>query len=509
MFFQTWTFALFFAVVWPVYLAVHRTRLRVLWLLAASYVFYASFSPVYVVWLVLATTVDWLAVLGMSKSRLKAPWLVLSLAVDLGMLGSFKYFGPAAGWLSSHVAAGLNLALGQLGTGWAVSDPGAVLPIGMSFYVFQSLTYTIGCYRGQVEREPSFLRYAAYVAMFPQLLMGPIERAGNLLPELGRTPKITPQDVADGLSLFVVGLFKKVVLADGLALYVDPVYASPGKFEPPALMLATFAFAWQIYFDFSGYTDMARGVGRALGFRIMLNFNNPYLATGLGDFWRRWHISLSTWFRDFVYIPLGGNRRGPVRTYVNMFVTMVISGLWHGSTWNFALWGALHGLGRVATRHQEESPRYKDRVPRAVKTLWVFLFVSVAWVFFRAKTLDDAWMILGRITRFAVSDLRVPLALAGLVLAAWLCQAVYESPLPGALRLVVRIGIPVLVTIGIVRLPLLGLVLAVWVYQAMYESRLRGMLQLAPVRIAIMVLLILGVVLFAPSGVRPFIYSQF
>ena len=466
MFFQTWTFAVFFAVVWPGYLAVHRTRLRVPWLLAASYVFYAWLSPVFAVWLLLATTVDWLAVLGMSKSRFKTRWLVLSLAVDLGMLGTFKYFGAAAGWLSHHVAGGLNLALGQLGAGWTVSDPGAVLPIGMSFYVFQSLTYTIGCYRGQVEREPSLLRYAAYVAMFPQLLMGPIEQAGNLLPELGRPPKITPQDLADGLSLFVVGLFKKVVLADNLALYVDPIYAAPGKFEAPALILATFAFAWQIYFDFSGYTDMARGVGRAFGLRLMLNFNNPYMATGLGDFWRRWHISLSTWFRDYVYIPLGGNRHGPLRRNLNVFLTIVISGLWHGSTWNFALWGCLHGLGCVADRRlNEESPFYKNRIPRALKTLGVFLFVSFAWIFFRAKNLTDAWTIITRIARFSWSDPKCPLVL-------------------------------------------LGLVLAVWLYQAAYESRLRGVLRPA-VRIAIMVLLILGVALFAPSGVRPFIYSQF
>ena len=467
MLFQTWTFALFFLVVWPVYLAVHRTRLRIPWLLAASYVFYAWLHPVYAVWLLLATTVDWLAVLGMSKTRFKRPWLALSLAVNLGMLATFKYVGPAAEWLSRHAAGGLNLVLGRLGDWYTVSDPGAVLPIGMSFYVFQSLTYTIGCYRGQVEREPSFLRYAAYVAMFPQLLMGPIERAGNLLPELRRTPKITPQDVADGLSLFVVGLFKKVVLADNLALYVDPIYASPGKFEAPALILATFAYAWQIYFDFSGYTDMARGVGRAFGFRLMLNFNNPYLATGLGDFWRRWHISLSTWFRDFVYIPLGGNRHGPLRTNLNVFLTIVISGLWHGSTWNFALWGALHGLGCVADRRlNEESPFYKDRVPRAVKTLGVFLFVSFAWIFFKAKNLADAWTIVTRIGRFAWSDPRFPLAL-------------------------------------------LGLVLTVWLYQAVYESRLRAVLRPAAVRIGIVVLLILGVVLFAPSGVRPFIYSAF
>ncbi len=218
------------------------------------------------------------------------------------------------------------------------------MPVGISFFVFQSMTYTIDYYRGQVEREPNFLRYAAFVAMFPQLLSGPIERARNILPQLCQAPAISRQDVADGCSLFIVGLFKKVALADYLALYVDRIYGSPGQFEAPALVLASFAYAWQICFDFSGYTDMARGAARMLGIRLMLNFDNPYLADGLGDFWRRWHISLSTWFRDYVYIPLGGSRRGELATYRNMCLTMVISGLWHGAHVD------LRHLGRPALR---------------------------------------------------------------------------------------------------------------------------------------------------------------
>jgi alginate O-acetyltransferase complex protein AlgI len=384
----------------------------------------------------------------------------------LGMLAAFKYWSVAAGLLNRTVADGFNAILGALGFAASVADPGAVLPIGMTFYVFQSLTYTLGYYRGLVEREPSFLRYAAYAAMFPQLLSGPIERAERLLPQLRRAATIAWTDLADGLSLFVVGLFKKAVLADGLAAYVDAVYAAPSRFQAPALLLATFAYAWQIYFDFAGYSDMARGVARCLGLRLMLNFDNPYLATGLGDFWRRWHISLSTWFRDFVYIPLGGNRCGPRRTHLNMFVTMLLSGLWHGSTWNFALWGCIHGLGRVLTRRLEESSWYRTRVPRALKTLWVFLFVGFAWIFFRAKSLTDAWTILARIARWGWSDPGMPWLLVALVAAAWL-------------------------------------------YQALYESRLRVVLRWTPLRIAMMVAMVVGVALFARSGVSPFIYFQF
>ncbi len=477
MSYQTWVFALFFAVFYPVYLAVKGTRLRLPWLLAGSYVFYGWLHPSFAMWLFYATVVDYVAVRGMARRRAKMPWLLVSLVNDLGLLAFFKYGGAVNALLARHgipfalPAPGVwitdltNSVLAHLGIPYHYSLPGLVLPVGMSFYIFQSLTYSIGFYRGEMKQPAGFLRYAAFVAMFPQLLSGPIERAKNLLPQLERVPRISTQDVADGLSLFVVGLFKKVVIADWLGLYVDKIYQSPGQFQAPALLAATLAFSWQIYFDFSGYTDMARGVGRALGFPLMLNFNNPYLATGLGDFWRRWHISLSTWFRDYVYIPLGGNRHGPVATYRNMFLTMVISGIWHGATWNFALWGALHGLGRISTRRLEEAESYR-RLPRAVKVLWVFLFVSFAWIFFRASTLSDAWLIVSRIACFSWTDPACPLLLAAMVLAVWL-------------------------------------------YQAAYESRLRAVLSLAVVRIALVVAMILAVAIFAQGGSHDFIYYQF
>ena len=458
MLFHTWTFALFFLIVYPVYLAVKGTRLKIPWLLLASYVFYGWWSPLYLLLILWSTTVDYLAVVGMARTRCKRPWLVLSIVNNLGMLGFFKY--------GKFVAENLNELLAGLGVPYEIAAPGALLPVGISFYVFQSMSYTIDYYRGKVEREPSFIRYATFVSLFPQLVAGPIERAKNLLPQLRHTPGISRQDVADGFSLFVVGLFKKVALADYLALYVDPIYEAPERFQGPALILATFAFAWQIYFDFSGYTDMARGVARMMGIRLMLNFNNPYLATGLGDFWRRWHISLSTWFKDYVYVPLGGNRKGEVRTYVNMCLTMVISGLWHGAMWTFVVWGAMHALGRVLTRGLEATPVYREHVPRFVKQLLTFSFVTFAWIFFRAESFSDARLIVGRIFQFDGVDPRCPLLL-------------------------------------------LGMVLAVWIYQFVHESKLRWTLTPAPVRMGLVVLMLFYVAVVGGSGEQAFIYFQF
>ena len=466
MLFHTWVFAAFLLVVYPVYLLVKNTPVRLPWLLAASYLFYGWWNPYYLTLIVWSTSVDYAAVLCMARSRRRRLWLAVSVANNVSLLGYFKY--------GDFVVGNLNALLAALGVGFTIGSPGALLParfpyllpVGISFFVFQSMSYTIDFYRGKVDKEPSFVRYATFVSLFPQLVAGPIERASNLLPQLRRRIHISAGDVADGLSLFVVGLFKKLALADYLALYVDNVYATPDRFGAPALLLATVAFAWQIYFDFSGYTDMARGVGRLLGIRLMLNFRNPYLATSLGDFWRRWHISLSTWFRDYVYVPLGGNRRGPVRTYVNMVLTMLISGLWHGAAWHFVAWGALHAVGRVATRQLERSTFYAQRVPRVLKQILVFAFVCLAWIFFRARTIGDAWLVLRRIVTGGLSDPRVPLLA-------------------------------------------LGLCLAVWLYQFVYESGARRLLEPSAVRIALVVGMIVYIALVPGQAGRPFVYFQF
>ncbi|UCE48199.1 MAG: MBOAT family protein, partial [Phycisphaerales bacterium] len=282
MYFHTWPFLIFFLVVYPAYLAAKNTKLRLPFLLAASYFFYGWLNPLYLVLIAYSTTIDYCVVRRMAKSAHRGPWLAISIANNLCLLGFFKY--------GTFVTDNVNFLLSSLNIPYMVPAPGMLLPAGLSFYIFQSLSYTIDYYRGNVEKEMSLIRYATFVALFPRLLAGPIERAKNLLPQLHKTPKVCAQDITDGLSLFIVGLFKKVALADYLALYVNKVYVAPDQFQSPALILATFLFAWQIYFDFSGYTDMARGVARIMGFRLMLNFNNPYLAAGLGEFWSRWHI---------------------------------------------------------------------------------------------------------------------------------------------------------------------------------------------------------------------------
>ena len=392
-------------------------------------------------------------------------WLVISLVNNLALLLFFKY--------AKFAVENLNAVLGGAHLSLRLPDPGGlmpfgfeyVLPVGISFFTFQSMSYTIDFYLGKVRRERNFLRFATFVCFFPQLMAGPIERARHLLPQFSQFPPIRLQNFTDGLSLFLVGLFKKLALANYLSYYVERVYDHPAGFGAPALVAATVAFAWQIFFDFSGYTDMARGVAKLMGFDLILNFNNPYLASGLGEFWARWHISLSSWFRDYVYIPLGGNRGGTLRTYRNLFLTFFISGIWHGAAWTFVIWGALHGLGVVVTRELERSEFYRERVPRLLKQAGVFAFVCFTWIFFRADSLSDAWLIIDRIFRAAWTDPQIPLlmvALAGLV----------------------------------------------WIYQFLYESDFRRVLQLGTVRVALAVCMVVYLCLCS-SGGGAFIYFQF
>jgi len=458
MLFHTWPFLLFFLIVYVIYLSLRKTPYWLHWLLITSYFFYGWWNPLYLLLIVYSTLLDYICVIWMDRSGQRKRWLAISIANNLLLLGFFKYGG--------FVTENVNSLLEQLGVAYAIRAPGVLLPVGISFYTFQSMSYTIDFYRGEIERERSFVRFAAFVSLFPQLVAGPIERARQLLPQLHRFPRIASQDVADGLSLFVVGLFKKVALADYLAMYVDPVYATPERFAAPALMLATFAFAWQIYFDFSGYTDMARGVSRLMGIRLMKNFDNPYLATSLGDFWSRWHISLSSWFRDYLYVPLGGNRRGSLMTYRNVLLTMVISGFWHGAAWTFVIWGGLHALATLATRGAARSAWYRSRVPRSVKQIVVFGIVCFAWIFFRAESVSDATMIISRIFTTGWLDPEFPLLVAGLVVAVWL-------------------------------------------YQFLYESRLRPWLEVPALRTLLVVLMVLYMCIVPGSGGQAFIYFQF
>jgi D-alanyl-lipoteichoic acid acyltransferase DltB (MBOAT superfamily) len=359
--------------------------------------------------------------------RSRRAWLFVSIFNNLALLLFFKY--------ARFVEANLNSLFAALHLHCKFASPSTlmphgltyILPVGISFFTFQSMSYTIDFYWGKVPRERNFLRFATFVCFFPQLMAGPIERARQILPQFQQSPPFAWQNIYDGGSLFLVGLFKKVALANYLALFVDLVYDNPARFDATWLALATFAFAWQIFFDFSGYTDMARGIAKVMGFDLVLNFNNPYLASGLGEFWTRWHISLSTWFRDYVYIPLGGNRRGAWMTYRNLLIVFLVSGFWHGAAWTYVIWGLLHALGIMLTRELERSKVYRERVPLLFKQMWVFLYVCFAWIFFRADSLADAWLILGRIATASWSSPQIPALILLLVLLAWGYQFIYES----------------------------------------------------------------------------------
>ena len=428
MFFHSMAFLGFFAVVFPVHLALRKTPFRNAWLLVASYFFYAWWNPVYLLLIVVTTLVDFFAVQRIEDSPHPKRWLAISLASTLGALFYFKY----AGFLSRNV----NLLAGALGlhATMPVHDP--LLPLGISFFTFQSISYAVDVYRRTVSAERNLLHYALYVSFFPQMISGPICRATWLLPQIRGTPVIRTEDVTAGASLFLVGLFKKVAIADYLTIYVDRIYRAPESAQAPALLLATFAFAWQIYFDFSGYTDMARGIARAMGYNLTPNFNAPYVSSDLGEFWSRWNITISSWFRDYVYIPLGGNRGSRAKTARNVFLTMIISGVWHGASWTFVFWGAIHGLGRIATRELGPMAALIRKTPVWIQRIAVFCFVTFAWIFFRATSISDCCLIVLRIFSSGWADPRFPILMLVPIVAVWVWQLDQERAKPGGRILV-------------------------------------------------------------------------
>ncbi len=396
MLFNSAAYAVFFAVVTGLYFSLpHRSRWALL--LFASCGFYMWFRPVYILILGFTIVIDYFAGLWIEGSQgLRRRWaLGLSLAANIGILAVFKYwnFGQA------------NLDAGARLLGWTYTPVllRMALPIGLSFHTFQAMSYTIEVYRGRQRAERHFGIYSLYVMFFPQLVAGPIERPQNLLGQFRVEHAFDYDRVTSGLRLMAWGLFKKICVADRLSILVNRVYEQPEHFEGPWLAVATGFFAIQIYCDFSGYSDMALGAARILGFRLMRNFDHPYSSRSVGEFWRRWHISLSTWFKDYVYVPLGGSRVGLPRQFVNLMIVFLLSGLWHGANWTYLVWGAIHGtalIGSVATAS------LRDRIRRAVapftgmalihvwQRLCVIGIVCVGWVFFRATSVHQATVIL-------------------------------------------------------------------------------------------------------------------
>ncbi len=400
MLFNSLHFMLFFPLVVFIYFKLsHRHRWKLL--LAASYYFYMAWKPGYLILILFSTLVDYYVGLRMATTQNAARrklYLVFSLVANLGLLFTFKYF--------NFFNEAFCYIFEYIGIEYSVSDTSLLLPVGISFYTFQTLSYTIEIYRGKIKPEKHLGRFALFVAFFPQLVAGPIERAKNLLPQIQHKMSFDYQRITDGLKLIAWGLFKKIVIADRLAILVNRVYNDPQSYDGPGITVATVLFAYQIYCDFSGYSDIAIGTAQVMGFNLMENFRRPYHARSISDFWHRWHISLSTWFRDFLYIPLGGNRVGTFRLYCNILVVFVVSGLWHGANWTFIVWGALHGgylifsLGTSSLRKKILSFIRLDRKPLLHKSLQIFvtfLLVNFAWIFFRANSLTDAIGMAGRL----------------------------------------------------------------------------------------------------------------
>ncbi len=399
MLFNSFVFLFFLAVVVPLYVVLGR-RWRNGFLLVASYFFYGYWDWRFLSLLAVSTGVDFFV--GRALARTDAParrkrLLFLSLATNLGILGFFKYFNF---FVDSFARIG-----GAFGADLDFLHLHIILPVGVSFYTFQTLSYTIDVYRRRMQPTRSLLDFALYVAFFPQLVAGPIERAVHLLPQIEKRPTPTRQDLRAGLALITVGMFKKVLIGDTCGRFVDQVFAQPDRFVSPEIVAALFLFAIQIYADFSGYSNIARGTARLLGVNLMENFNQPYLAASITEFWRRWHISLSSWLRDYLYIPLGGNRKGTGRTYVNLFLTMLLGGLWHGANWTFVFWGALHGTYLAVHKLMLGNRRPRERIVRSsvagalrdmAKVCATFVLVLFTWLFFRASDFHVAFAMLGQ-----------------------------------------------------------------------------------------------------------------
>lgn len=400
-------FLIFFLAVVGVYFFLPY-RARILFLLAASLFFYAYWNATYLILLIITVMTDYtasrlLAATPREKVRRRRLILGLSITTNLGILFTFKYFNFFA---DSFIAA-----LNGLGI---PADPvvlQVLLPVGISFYTFQSMSYTIDVYRGDLEAERDPLRLLTFVAFFPQLVAGPIERATNLLPQFRETYRFDEARIVEGLRYILWGAFKKMVIADRLALYVNAVYNDVGSYTGAPLIIATVFFAFQVYCDFSGYSDIAIGTARILGFNLMDNFRQPYVSKSLGEFWRRWHISLSSWFRDYLYIPLGGNRKGFRRTLINIMIIFLVSGLWHGASWTFVIWGGIHGLGIVIENlSQRARAGRKPLLPPLGRWAVTFVVVCLAWVFFRANSLSDAGYILANLFTFTDANIYAPFA---------------------------------------------------------------------------------------------------
>src|SRR6266446_7575196 len=390
MVFTSFAFLKFFIVVLLGLCLLPRRDYRQAFILAASAFFYAYWKPSYLLLLATPSLIDYICALRIEQSQSEAVrrrWLITSLVTNLGLLAYFKY----TNFFLETSSLILPVGLPRLDI---------VLPIGISFFTFKTLSYTIDVYRRELPACRSLWRYAMFVTYFPELIAGPIVRASVFPPQITRSLRPSLQRAQVGMQLILLGVTKKLVFADRLALFVDPVFANPSAYSPLTVMLAVIAYSIQVYCDFSGYSDMAIGISKIIGFDLPENFNMPYLACSITEFWRRWHITLSQWLKDYLYISLGGNRRGKLRTYVNLFITMFLAGLWHGAGWTYVFFGCLHGIALVVHKMWRDSPRRTESPSlhaRALSWLATYSFVCFSMIFFRATTFSSAWVIIRKV----------------------------------------------------------------------------------------------------------------
>ncbi|PHR45589.1 MAG: membrane-bound O-acyltransferase family protein [Fluviicola sp.] len=393
MLFNSFEFLLFFPTVVLLYYFI-PVKFRWLFLLISSYYFYMNWKPVYAFLIFFSTIITWTAGILISQNknkRLKKTVLVGSLVINLSILFTYKYLG--------FINDNLNELINFFNLRMEIPDFDILLPVGISFYTFQSVGYTLDIYRGDLKPEKHLGVYALFVSFFPQLVAGPIERAKNLLPQFHETKKFKIENFKTGMYLIIWGYFMKVVISDRIGMYVDATYNNLDLHNGTTLLISTIFFSFQIYCDFAGYSSIAIGAAKIMGFNLMTNFRRPYFSVNISEFWSRWHISLSTWFRDYLYIPLGGNRVSKPREYFNLFLTFLISGLWHGANWTFIIWGGLHGLFNSLQKFFKID-KLSFRKISYQKFLFFalnFTLVIFAWIFFRANSVADAFTIITKI----------------------------------------------------------------------------------------------------------------
>jgi len=405
--FNSLTFVVFFAIVLALHNAPLPWKVKKTNLLLASYLFYAAWNPPFVVLLWISTVIDWHVAKRLHSEQVqqrRRALLAVSVFVNLGLLGYFKYGGfLLENFQSLMLVAGVN---------YQPPDWNIILPVGISFYTFQTMAYSLDVYLKRAQPTKSFLDFALFVTFFPQLVAGPIVRPTHLIPQFEKPRVATPQQLYWGLGLISIGLFQKIVVADGLlAPASDAVFGTEKMLHPVDAWLGTLAFSGQIFSDFAGYSTTAIGVALTLGFGLPDNFRYPYAAIGFSDFWRRWHISLSTWLRDYLYIPLGGNRKGNLRAYANLMTTMLIGGLWHGASWTFVVWGGLHGVYLAVERWLVARVGHLDlwqKLPAQILlALVTYFFINITWVFFRAPDFETAWRMIVTMLTFVTSGEKV------------------------------------------------------------------------------------------------------